>query len=233
MLNHYATYQIVIKDTGIGISEEFLERIFEPFVREKNTTLSGIHGVGLGLSIAKNIVDMLGGTIKAQSVVGEGSTFTVTLRLRMCADAAQTAAEAPGPVSAVKLSGQRILLVEDNELNLEIETAILQEQGFFIESAENGSIAVEKVKHSRPGDFDLVLMDIQMPVMNGWQAAKAIRELDDPALANIPIIAFSANVFERDIRMSMESGMNAHLTKPIDIPLLLKTFTEILQGEKG
>lgn len=233
MLNHYATYQIVIKDTGIGISEEFLERIFEPFVREKNTTLSGIHGVGLGLSIAKNIVDMLGRTIKAQSVVGEGSTFTVTLRLRMCADAAQTAAEAPGPVSAVKLSGQRILLVEDNELNLEIETAILQEQGFFIESAENGSIAVEKVKHSRPGDFDLVLMDIQMPVMNGWQAAKAIRELDDPALANIPIIAFSANVFERDIRMSMESGMNAHLTKPIDIPLLLKTFTEILQGEKG
>ena len=233
MLNHYATYQIVIKDTGIGISEEFLERIFEPFVREKNTTLSGIHGVGLGLSIAKNIVDMLGGTIKAQSVVGEGSTFTVTLRLRMCADAAQTAAEAPGPVSAVRLSGQRILLVEDNELNLEIETAILQEQGFFIESAENGSIAVEKVKHSRPGDFDLVLMDIQMPVMNGWQAAKAIRELDDPALANIPIIAFSANVFERDIRMSMESGMNAHLTKPIDIPLLLKTFTEILQGEKG
>ena len=233
MLNHYATYQIVIKDTGIGISEEFLERIFEPFVREKNTTLSGIHGVGLGLSIAKNIVDMLGGTIKAQSVVGEGSTFTVTLRLRMCADAAQTAAEAPGPVSAVKLSGQRILLVEDNELNLEIETAILQEQGFFIESAENGSIAVEKVKHYRPGDFDLVLMDIQMPVMNGWQAAKAIRELDDPALANIPIIAFSANVFERDIRMSMESGMNAHLTKPIDIPLLLKTFTEILQGEKG
>lgn len=232
MLNHYATYQIVIKDTGIGISEEFLERIFEPFVREKNTTLSGIHGVGLGLSIAKNIVDMLGGTIKAQSVVGEGSTFTVTLRLRMCADAAQTAAEAPGPVSAVKLSGQRILLVEDNELNLEIETAILQEQGFFIESAENGSIAVEKVKHSRPGDFDLVLMDIQMPVMNGWQAAKAIRELDDPALANIPIIAFSANVFERDIRMSMESGMNAHLTKPIDIPLLLKTFTEILQGER-
>ncbi len=233
MLNHYATYQIVIKDTGIGISEEFLERIFEPFVREKNTTLSGIHGVGLGLSIAKNIVDMLGGTIKAQSVVGEGSTFTVTLRLRMCADAAQTAAEAPGPVWAVKVAGQRILLVEDNELNLEIETAILQEQGFFIESAENGSIAVEKVKHSRPGDFDLVLMDIQMPVMNGWQAAKAIRELDDPALANIPIIAFSANVFERDIRMSMESGMNAHLTKPIDIPLLLKTFTEILQGEKG
>ena len=233
MLNHYATYQIVIKDTGIGISEEFLERIFEPFVREKNTTLSGIHGVGLGLSIAKNIVDMLGGTIKAQSVVGEGSTFTVTLRLRMCADAAQTAAEAPGPVSAVKLSGQRILLVEDNELNLEIETAILQEQGFFIESAENGSIAVEKIANSCPGDYDLILMDIQMPVMNGWQAAKAIRELDDPALANIPIIAFSANVFERDIRMSMESGMNAHLTKPIDIPLLLKTFTEILQGEKG
>lgn len=233
LLNHYATYQIVVKDTGIGISEEFLERIFEPFVREKNTTLSGIHGVGLGLSIAKNIVDLLGGTIKAQSVVGEGSTFTVTLRLRICTDAAQAAVEPSGPASAVKLSGQRILLVEDNELNLEIETAILQEQGFFIESAENGSIAVEKVKRSRPGDFDLVLMDIQMPVMNGWQAAKAIRELDNPELANIPIIAFSANVFERDIRMSMESGMNAHLTKPIDIPLLLKTFTEILQGERN
>lgn len=233
MLNHYATYQIMVKDTGIGISEEFLERIFEPFVREKNTTLSGIHGVGLGLSIAKNIVDMLGGNIKAQSVVGEGSTFTVTLRLRMCRGAQPEAEEtACHTGDDVELSGQKILLVEDNELNLEIETAILEELGFLVESAEDGSIAVEKVRHSRPGDFDIVLMDIQMPVMDGWQAAKAIRALDDPELANIPIIAFSANVFERDIRMSMESGMNAHLTKPIDIPMLMKTFKEILQRKK-
>lgn len=230
LLNHYATYQIIVQDTGIGISEDFLERIFEPFVREKNTTLSGIHGVGLGLSIAKNIVDMLGGTIKAQSVVGEGSAFTVSLRFRIIADMQnETLNAATTAGSAVRLSGQRILLVEDNELNLEIETAILQELGFFIETAADGSIAVEMVKNSRPGDYDIVLMDIQMPVMNGWQAAKAIRALEDPELANIPIIAFSANVFERDIRMSMESGMNAHLTKPIDIPLLLKTFGEILQ----
>lgn len=230
LLNHYATYQIMVRDTGIGISAEFLERIFEPFAREKNTTLSGIHGVGLGLSIAKNIVDMLGGNIKAKSTVGEGSTFTVSLRFRIGADtqaAALNTAPPAGP--AIQLSGQRILLVEDNELNLEIETAILQDLGFFIEPAADGSIAVEKVKNSRPGDFDIVLMDIQMPVMNGWEAAKAIRALENRELADIPIIAFSANVFERDIRMSMESGMNAHLTKPIDIPLLLKTFGEILQ----
>lgn len=229
-LNHYATYQFVVKDTGIGISEEFLERIFEPFAREKNTTLSGIHGVGLGLTIAKNIIDMMGGKITAQSVVGEGSTFTVTLRLRI--PDSETTMVAPHTEiegGAVELSGKRILLVEDNELNLEIETALLNEMGFYVETAEDGRIAVDRMKRAKHGDFDVILMDIQMPVMDGWEAARQIRMLDDPVLANTPIIAFSANVFERDIRKSMESGMNAHLTKPINIPLLMKAIEDILQ----
>lgn len=232
-LNHYATYQFEVKDTGIGISEEFLERIFEPFVREKNTTLSGIHGVGLGLTIAKNLIDMMGGKITAQSVVGKGSTFTVTLRFRIPdSETTMVASHTEIEGGAVELSGKRILLVEDNELNLEIETALLNEMGFYVETAEDGQIAVDRMKRAKHGEFDVILMDIQMPVMDGWEAARQIRMLEDPVLANTPIIAFSANVFERDIRKSMESGMNAHLTKPINIPLLMKAIEDILQKEK-
>ena len=223
----YALYRLAVEDTGIGVSEEFLERIFEPFTRERNTTLSGVHGIGLGLTIAKNIVELMNGTIDVKSQVGKGSTFAATLRFRL-----QTQEEQSGePELAPQADRKSILLVEDNEINLEIETEILQELGFAVDMAEDGSIAVEKLKQAGPGRYDLVLMDIQMPVMDGWQAARAIRALPDPALARIPIIALSANVFDSDIRRSEESGMDAHLPKPLDVPQLLEAI-EALDGRQ-
>ncbi|MEY8390168.1 ATP-binding protein [Lachnospiraceae bacterium 45-W7] len=225
--NDTIVYQFQVKDNGIGIGKEFIKHIFEPFEREKNTTFSGIHGTGLSLTIAKNIAGMMGGNIEVDSTVGVGSTFTVTLRLRTQVEPVASPGK-PEYTDFQKLN-YRILLVEDNMINLEIETEILQDLGFSIDIAANGSIAVERVANSEPGEFDLILMDIQMPVMDGRQAARKIRSLKDPRLAHIPIIALSANAFESDKRLSLESGMNEHLTKPIDIPLLLETIRSILQ----
>lgn len=222
----YSIYQIVIQDSGIGISQDFLEHIFDPFERENNTTQSQVFGVGLGLTIAKNIANRMGGDIEVSSTLGKGSTFTVTLRLRIQTDSGID--EKQSDNLYVNLPGKRILLVEDNEINLEIEKEILQGIGFVLETAINGSIAVDKLKHAKPGYFSLVLMDIQMPVMNGYEASKAIRKLEDPAMSKIPIIALSANAFESDKQMSLESGMNEHLTKPIDVPLLLNTISQFL-----
>ncbi len=229
--NHYAVYQFVVEDTGIGISKGYLEHIFELFEREKNTTFSGIHGTGLGLTIVKNLVDVLGGHIKVSSTVGKGSTFTVTLRFRIQNQPASFSSDTGAALS--QLLNQKILLVEDNEINLQIETEILQGLGFFIETASDGSVAVEKVEKSKPGEFGLVLMDVQMPVMDGRQAAEAIRRLGDPDLSHIPIIALSANAYESDKKRSIESGMDAHLTKPIDIPVLLDTIARTIQGREA
>ncbi len=211
------TYRCVVEDNGVGIGEEFLQRIFEPFARERNTTLSGVSGMGLGLTIAKYIAERMGGTIQADSTEGQGSVFTATVQLQTGEKAAHGARAGAG-----QLSGLRILLVEDNEINREIETALLQNEGFWVDIAEDGSVAVEKAKNPPPGGYGLILMDIQMPVMDGWQAAQAIRSLEDPALAEVPIIALSANAFESDVRRSLESGMNAHLTKPIDVACLIE-----------
>lgn len=225
----YARFQFVVKDTGVGISKDFLQHIFEPFEREKNTTLSGIHGIGLGLTIAKNVVDRMNGHIAAESEPGQGSTFTVTLRFRIQEHTScLLSGGAPGSLTAAL----RLLLVEDNEINREIETELLEEMGFQVDTAADGSIAVEKVSHAKPGDYELILMDIQMPVMNGWEAAKAIRGLKNPALASIPIIALSANAFESDRQASLETGMQAHLAKPFDVSVLLETITGVLQKNK-
>jgi PAS domain S-box-containing protein len=223
--NHFVTYEFCVIDNGIGISKDFIAHIFEPFERENNTTFSGIHGTGVSLAIAKKIINMMGGKIEVESAVGKGSTFTVTLRLRVQDSHVHTTSE-DMPECPTDL---KILLVEDNMINMKIETEILRTIGFTVETAENGSIAVEKTAASAPGDFDLILMDIQMPVMDGRQAAETIRKLENPLLANIPIIALSANAFESDKRMSIESGMNAHLTKPMDVPLLLETMGQVLK----
>lgn len=220
----YAVYQLEVSDTGIGISQEFLTRIFEPFSRERDTTHSGVRGIGLGMSIAKSIVDKMGGTIDVRSEVGRGSVFTATLDFRIQPDQTPAAPEGDGAVRRPR----KILLVEDNEINREIAMELLQELEYIIDTAPDGSVAVEKLRRARPGDYDAVLMDIQMPVMNGWEAARAIRALPDPKVAKIPIIALSANVLESDLRKSAESGMNAHLAKPMDVAEVQKTIEEFL-----
>lgn len=223
------TYQFAIEDNGIGISEDFLTNLFEPFEREKNTTLSGIYGTGLGLPITKKLVDIIGGSIEVSSTAGEGSRFIVTLPLRIQEVSDQSCdTEEDIPHFA---SSKRILIVDDNEINLEIEYEVLKDAGFLVDTAEDGSIAVEKIKQSEPGDYDLILMDIQMPIMDGYRATRAIREMKNPALAGIPIIAVSANAFEEDKRMAMESGMNAHLAKPLDTQRLYKLIRKFLKDK--
>ncbi len=224
--NDYAVYRFVVEDTGIGIGEEFLPYVFEPFEREKNTTLSGVQGTGLGLAITRNIVDRMGGVIEAASEVDQGSRFTVTLSLRLNREE-EAGKEYTGNTLDRLRSGQKILLVEDNEINREIEVELLCSAGFQVDTAQDGSVAVDMVQRSRPNEYALILMDIQMPVMDGHQAAQAIRKLEDPYLAGIPIIALSANAFDEDRKRSMKSGMNAHLAKPVDMNRLIELIGEI------
>lgn len=227
--DHQAVYQLTVEDKGIGISDEFIGRLFTAFEREKNTTLSGVHGTGLGLPITKNLVDIMGGTIDVTSEVGKGSTFTVTFIFHV-PDKQQVLGQDENDVEEdlEDMRGKRILIVDDNEINMEIEVEVLKEGGFLIDTASDGSIAVEKVKNSQPGYYDLILMDIQMPVMDGYLATKAIRKLEDPVLAGIPIIAVSANTFEEDRKKSKESGMNAHLPKPLDVGELFHMIRKYL-----
>ncbi|MDE7293243.1 MAG: transporter substrate-binding domain-containing protein [Oscillospiraceae bacterium] len=358
----YASYEFKVKDTGIGMSKEFLKHVFEPFEREQTSTVSGIQGTGLGLAITKNIVDMMNGTITVESETGKGSEFTVTFRFRTAESPAESqrleqladlralvvdddvntcvsvskmlsaigmrpdwttlgneavirtefALEQNEPYSAyiidwlmpdmngielvrrirrvigdmtpiiiltaydwsdieeeareagvtafcskplflselrsvlaapykeqekteektepeLRFDGKRLLLVEDNELNQEIAESILETVGFTIDTADDGSVAVERVKEMPAGTYDLILMDIQMPIMNGYQATRAIRALDDPVKASIPIVAMTANAFDEDRKEAMDSGMNGYAAKPIDIEKLMKTLDDILK----
>ncbi len=221
-----AAYQFLVEDDGIGISEEFLERIFEPFERERSTTLGGVYGTGLGLTIAKKMVEMMDGSIEISSAVGKGTRFTVTLHFRLQEQEEASVLQEPG--SDFEESQKTILIVDDNEINLEIGSEVLRDAGYAVDTAADGSIAVEKVKHARPGTYDLILMDLQMPVMNGYEAAKAIRALSEPALSRIPIIALSANAFNEDKKMALNSGMNAHLPKPLDVEQLYGLLRQLL-----
>ncbi|MCM1262821.1 MAG: ATP-binding protein [Butyrivibrio sp.] len=226
----YANYEFLIKDNGIGMSEEFVQHIFEPFEREKNSTLSGVQGTGLGMAITKNIVDMMAGSIDVKSELGKGTEFTLCLMMRLYSEElkqqpVQTDKES---VSNSKRHTGRILLTEDVELNQEVATAILSDAGFEVEIADNGQIAVDMLKKSKPGYYKLVLMDVQMPVMNGYEAAKEIRKLEDQELSTIPIIAMTANAFEEDKQEAIKCGMNGHIAKPIDIGNLFETLDSIL-----
>ena len=222
----HAAYEFKISDTGIGISPEFKEHLFEAFARERTSTVSGLEGAGLGLAITKNIVDLMHGEIAVESEEGKGAAFTITLPLRVNAAARkEKALPEPEGVSSMtegpSFSGRRILLVEDNELNQEIAQMVLEEAGFEVDVADDGTVAVEKVRAAGPGQYDLILMDIQMPIMNGYEATRQIRALDSP-LSKIPIIALSANALEEDKRNSLESGMNNHVGKPFDVQQLLQ-----------
>ncbi len=227
-----AMYEFTVSDTGIGMSEEFVKNVFEPFERERTSTVSRMEGTGLGLSIVKNIVDIMGGTITVNSKVNEGTTFTVRLKLRLAEQesVAEIMSEnaSEQEVSAEKMkeyfSGKRLLLVEDNELNRMIAETILTEAGFVIEEAEDGIYAIDMVKNAPSDDYyDVVLMDIQMPIMNGYEAAKAIRELDGER-SKVKIIAVTANAFESDVKEAINAGMNSHISKPIDVDELYKVL---------
>lgn len=357
-----ASYDFQVKDTGIGMSKEFLEHVFEPFEREQTSTVSGIQGTGLGMAITKNIVDMMGGTISADSEVGKGSTFTVSLQFKTCSgsvrqevipelnglralvadDDFNTCSSVTKMLSTIGMrpdwttsgkeavlrtrlaeeqndsyaayiidwlmpdmngievvrrirgiigeetpiiiltaydwsdieeearnagvtgfcskpiflselrevlespfaspdsepdeqeencsfEGKKILLVEDNELNQEIAVEILQEAGFVLDMADDGAVAVEKMKAAEPGQYDLILMDIQMPIMDGYEATGQIRKLENPNLARIPIIAMTANAFDEDRKAALDAGMNGHIAKPIDVPKLMEVLGEILK----
>ncbi len=357
----FASYEFQVKDTGMGMSKEFLEHIFEPFEREKTSTVSGIQGTGLGMAITRNIVDMMGGVITVVSEEGKGSTFTVDLQFRVCSgpvrqdeipelkgfralvadDDFNTCSSVTKMLSTIGMrpdwttsgkeavlrtklareqndsyrayiidwlmpdmngievvrrirgmigdeapiiiltaydwsdieeearkagvtafcskpifmselreilespfaiqgmssedqrvlsfEGRKILLVEDNELNQEIAVEILQETGFIMDVADDGAVAVEKIKESEPGRYDLILMDIQMPILNGYEATKQIRALNKPGVSDIPIIAMTANAFDEDKKAAFAAGMNGHIAKPIDIPKLMELLTEILK----
>ena len=218
--NGIATYRFEISDNGIGMSEEFQTHLFEAFSREESSGVSKIEGAGLGLSIVKRIVDLAGGTIHVRSVQDEGSVFTVELPMRvMTADEIEEferAANAPVEIpSEESFRGKRVLLVEDNEMNREIATDILTEAGFVVEEAEDGELAVRAVAEKGVEYYDFILMDIQMPVMNGYEATKAIRALQDGG--RVPIIALSANAFVEDREASLRAGMNDHVAKPINV----------------
>lgn len=223
----YATYRGVVKDTGIGMTEEFCQRMFEPFEREQTSTVSGISGTGLGLTVAKRIIEQMGGTISCTSKLGEGSEFVFTVKLKV-GTPEDLAQETPDDDVSSDFSGKRILLVEDNELNREIAYEILSDFGFAVETAEDGVIAVEKVSQAAPGYYNLILMDIQMPNMDGYQATEAIRKLENARLANIPIVAFTANAMEKDKKQAYAAGMNGHLAKPIDVEKMLETLNRFL-----
>ena len=358
----FASYDFQVRDTGIGMSREFLEHVFEPFERERTSTVSGIQGTGLGMAITKNIVDMMGGTISVSSEIGKGSTFTVSLQLQTCSGSvrqevipelkglralvadddfntcssvtkmlsmigmrpdwttsgkeavlrAKLAGEQNDEYAAfvidwlmpdmngievvrrirgiigddtpiiiltaydwadieeearkagvtafcskpiflselrgilespymepemkaaaeeeeLSFDGKKILLVEDNELNQEIAVEILEESGFVIDVADDGSVAVEKMRTADPGQYDVILMDIQMPIMDGYEATRQIRAFENPRIADIPIIAMTANAFDEDRRAALDAGMNGHIAKPIDIPKLLELLKEILK----
>lgn len=223
-----ASFCATIRDTGIGMTQEFIEHIFEEFARESNSTKSGVEGTGLGMSIVKRLVDMMGGRIEIDSKPGKGTTVKIYLKFRIAAEVIDSNPVAENNVDDDILKGKRLLLVEDNEFNREIAREILTDEGLEIEEAEDGAIAVEKVKAQEPDYFDFVLMDIQMPYMDGYTATRTIRGLDNADYSNLPIIAMTANAFEEDVKNALAAGMNGHLSKPIDIPKLIECLKRFI-----
>lgn len=223
-----ARFKIEIADTGTGIEEAFMPHLFETFARGQDTTHSKIAGAGLGLPIVKRLTELMGGSVTAESEVGKGSKFTVILPCRIASEPEIQALQAEA-TALTDFSGKRILLTEDNELNAEIAMELLSEMGLTVEWAQDGDICVAMVEQAEPAYYDLILMDIQMPNMNGYQATQAIRGMNDPVKANIPIAAMTANAFAEDRQNAYAAGMNVHLAKPIDIPKLRQVLTDILK----
>ena len=219
---------ISITDNGIGMSEEFQKRIFETFERERNTTLSHIDGSGIGMGITKKLVELMGGTIEVKSKQGEGSTFTVTIPCRKASEEETLAKKNSNLCNKNCLNGVRILLVEDNEINTEIATELLTEEGCIVETANDGVACIDMIEKADADYYKMILMDIQMPVMNGYDATLAIRKMKDTKKARIPIIAMTANAFAEDAQKGLSVGMNAHVAKPVDMNILVPTMLKFL-----
>ena len=225
----YGRYRFTVSDTGIGMSAEFVDHIFDPFERERTSTISGIQGTGLGMSITKSLVDMMHGTIAVNSTKGKGSTFTIELMLELNSSRpVVTPAKAHHLKPNHHMRGSRILLVDDNDLNREIAITLLEDEGFTVEYAVDGQEAVSKLTTSGADYFQLVLMDVQMPVMNGYEATRTIRHLDDERLSRIPILAMTADAFEEDRQKALRCGMDGHLTKPIEMDKLFEALDTML-----
>lgn len=228
-LHSYARYQFTIKDNGIGIEADFLEHIYEPFVRAEDSVTNKVSGTGLGMAITKSLVDMMGGAIQIDSTPGKGTCFDVFLEFRINEET--MAGSKPGaPDSAdasARLAGMKLLCAEDNALNAEILKSILELWNVSCDIYPNGKELCDAFASARPGDYDLILMDIQMPVMNGYEATRTIRNSSNPLGQTIPIIAMTANAFADDVQQSLDAGMNAHLSKPIDIDKLYQTLQTV------
>ena len=219
---------VTVADNGIGISQEFQKHIFEPFERERTSTVSKVEGSGIGMGIVKKLVGLMGGTVAVESKIGVGSTFTVTIPCRIASQEETQAKRETNPSDQKCLCGTRILLTEDNDLNAEIATELLQEEGCTVDRAKDGVECVDMLEKAANGTYQLILMDIQMPVMNGYDAAKKIRRMDDPQKAGIPIIAMTANAFTEDRQVALDAGMNDHIAKPINMNVLVPTLRKYL-----
>lgn len=219
---------VTVADNGIGMSQEFQKHIFEPFERERTSTVSKVEGSGIGMGIVKKLVGLMGGTVEVESKIGVGSTFTVTIPCRIASEEETQAKRAADPADRESLCGTRILLTEDNDLNAEIATELLQEEGCTVDRAKDGVECVDMLEKAANGTYQIILMDVQMPVMNGYDAAKKIRRMDDPPKANIPIVAMTANAFSEDRQVALDAGMNDHIAKPIDMSVLVPTLRKYL-----
>jgi CheY-like chemotaxis protein len=232
----YANYTFTISDTGIGMSEDFQKMVFEPFARESTSTVSKIQGTGLGMSIVRDLVELMDGEISIDSKQGRGTTVRICVPLRLAEPEAHSDAVGESAVwDTSGLAGKRVLLVEDNEMNREIASYILSENGLVVEHADDGDVAVEMVRaafeRGEPRYYDAVLMDIQMPVMNGYEAAKAIRALAGDYFRDLPIIAVSANAYDEDVRDCLDAGMDAHIAKPFNPEDLLNQLNKMIRRQ--
>ena len=219
---------VTVADNGIGMSQEFQKHIFEPFERERTSTVSKVEGSGIWMGIVKKLVELMGGTVEVESKIGVGSTFTVTIPCRIASEDEIQAKREINPSDQKCLCGTRILLTEDNDLNAEIATELLQEEGCTVDRAKDGVECVDMLEKAANGTHQLILMDVQMPVMNGYDATKKIRRMDDPQKANIPIVAMTANAFSEDKQVALDAGMNDHIAKPINMSVLVPTLRKYL-----
>lgn len=237
-------YVFRVRDNGIGMSEEFASKLFDAFERERSSTDSGLQGMGLGMTMAKYLVERMGGEIQIDTALGKGTEFRVLLAFPLVEEPEEELPDSDMPEAEPVNSEQseealpepserRLLLVEDIELNREIAVMLLEDEGFTVDEAENGQIAVDMIRDAAAGTYDAILMDLQMPVMNGFEAAQAIRAMEDPEKANIPIVAVTANTSEEDRRKTREAGMNEHVAKPLDVDQLLEVLNEIWKKGMG